>query len=108
MGNKVSFTASPKKKKAKQFNVDSAEAVTTVVIDVDFEKDINATQQLVSASSVEVFGIMAMNEDEEDKEKEAGEEDATDSTGVPAKGLLEVTMNNEVETTPLLKDPPQF
>jgi hypothetical protein len=52
-GNKESFTALPKKKKAKQVNVDLAEAVTTMVIDVDFKKDINATQQPVSTSSVD-------------------------------------------------------
>jgi hypothetical protein len=30
--------------------------VTTMVIDVDFKKDINATQQLVSTSSVDEWG----------------------------------------------------
>jgi hypothetical protein len=79
-----------------------------MLINVDFEKDIDATQQPVFISSVEVFGIIAMNEDKEDKEEEAGEEDVTDSTEVLAKGLLEVTMNNEVETTPLLKDAPSI
>jgi hypothetical protein len=64
------------------------------------------TQQPVSTSSVEVLGIIAMNEDEEDKEEEAGEEDVTDSTEVLAKGLPEATMNHEAETTPLLQDPP--
>jgi hypothetical protein len=101
-GNNGSFTASPKKKKARQVNVDSVEAVTTMVIDVDLEKDIDTTQQPVPASSVEVLGIISMNEDEEDKDEEAGEEEVTDFTEVLAKGSPEATMNNEAETTPLL------
>ena len=76
-GNKGSFTASPKKKKARQVNVDLIEAVVTMVIDVDLEKDIDATQQPVSTSTVEVPGIIAINEDEEDKDEEAGEEEVT-------------------------------
>jgi hypothetical protein len=105
-GNKGSFMASPKKEKARQVNADSAEAVTTMVIDVDLEKDIDATQQPVPASSVEVLGIMAMNKDEEDEDEEAGEEEVTDFMEVLAKGLLEATMYNEAETALLLQDPP--
>ncbi len=104
-GNKGSLMACPKKKKARQVNVDSAENVTTMVIDVDWEKDIHATQQPVPTSSVEVLGIMAMNEDEEDEDEEAGKEEVTDFTEVLAKGLPEATMYNEAQTTPLLQDP---
>jgi hypothetical protein len=107
-GNKGSLTASPKKKKARQVNVDSAEKVTTMVIDVDWEKDIHATQQPVPTSSVEVLGIMAMNEDKEDEDEEAGKEEVTDFTEVLAKGSPEATMYNEAETAPLLQDPPSI
>jgi hypothetical protein len=100
--------ASPKKKKARQVNVDSKEAVATIMIDVDFEKDINATQQPVSASAVEVPGIIVINEDKEDKDEEVGEEEVTDSIKAVGKGSLVATMNKEAETTPLLQDHPSI
>jgi hypothetical protein len=109
-GNKGSLTASPKKKKARQVNVDSAEKMTTMVIDVDWEKDIHATQQPVPTSSVEVLGKswQCKNEDEEDEDEEAGKEEVTDFTEVLAKGLPEATMYNEAQTAPLLQDPPSI
>jgi hypothetical protein len=79
-----------------------------MVIDVDLEKDIHATQQPVPTSSVEVLGIMALNEDEEDEDEEAGEEDVTDFTEVLAKGSPEATMYNVAETAPLFQDPPSI
>jgi hypothetical protein len=44
--------ASPKKKKARQVNVDLAEAVTTMVIDVHLEKDIDATSTCVFSRGI--------------------------------------------------------
>jgi hypothetical protein len=72
---------------------------------MDWEKDIHATQQPVPTSSVEVLGIMAMNEDEEDEDEEAGKEEVTDFTEVLAKGSPEATMYNEAQTAPMLQDP---
>ncbi len=108
-GNKESFMTSPKKKKARQINVNLMEAVVTMVIDGDFEKGMDVTQQPVSASTVDVPGIIAINTDEEDKYEAAGEEEFTNSTEAVAKGLPEVTMNKEAsETSPQLQDPPLF
>jgi hypothetical protein len=107
-GNKESLMASPKKKKARQVSIDLMEAVVTMVIDMDLEKNIDATQQLVSMSTIDVPGIIVIKEDKEDKDEVAGEEDVTNSTEEVAKGLLEVTMNKEAETSPHLQDPPSI
>jgi hypothetical protein len=93
-GNKGSFMASPKKKKARQVKV-LTEAVATMVIDVDFEKDIDATLQPVSMSAVEVPGIIVINEDKEDKDEEVGEEEVTNSIKAVAKGSPEAKSNEQ-------------
>jgi hypothetical protein len=99
--------ATPKKKKVRQVKVNLTEAVETMVIDVDLNKDINVTQQQVSASTIDVRGIIAINEDEEDEDEAAGEEDA-DSTEAVAKGLPEAILNKEAETSLQLEDPPSI
>lgn len=107
-GNKGSFMASPKKKKPRQVKVDSTEAVETMVIDVDLQKDIDKTQQ-VSASTIDVpEQIIAIDEDKEDKVDAAGEEEDTDSKKAVAKGLPEAILNKKAETSPQLEDPPSI
>jgi hypothetical protein len=81
------------------------EAVVTMVIDADLKKDINATQQLVSVSTVDVPGIIAINEDKEDEDEAEGEEDVTNSTEAGARGLLEATMNKEKDLSPAARSP---